>query len=253
MTSLAPVIPNDDQLSVILFAIRRGLQKYEHKASEEENTRVKDHLSFVRRSIVIQEIYDAVNQRLDLSMRAKIVQNGPWSSIIIYFEDKNINMFIMHLPQNHKLPRPSKLRLDLVSGNLDFLRKLGVDVQDEEQLSMFFEEFEDTFEDDLVEEANDLELEDIPFGLILTYDGNLGVHTPFRLGATSPTLDRWLFEYKLDAADYTKLIQVNIDDDPDDDNYGMSIRDEFIEDKKDSNQFTLDEDDTDDTNDAAEL
>ncbi|WP_024983295.1 hypothetical protein [Brevibacillus borstelensis] len=248
MTTLAPVIPNDDQLSVILIAIHRGLQKFERKASEE--VRVKDHLPFVRRSIVIQEIYDAVNQRLDLSMRAKIVQNGPWSSIIIYFEDKNTNMFIMHLPQSHKLPRPSKLRLDLVSGNLEFLRKLGVDVQNEEQLSMFFEEFEDTVEDDFVEEENDLELGDIPFGLILTYDGNLGVHTPFRLGATSPTLDRWLFEYKLDAADYTKLIQVDIDDDPDDDDYGLSIRDEFIEEQKDSNQSTLDEDDT---NDAAEL
>ncbi|WP_339279094.1 hypothetical protein NYE40_23890 [Paenibacillus sp. FSL W8-1187] len=151
---------------------------------------VDDARPFTRRQAVMNSILKKVNslpKKWRMSAK-KRKAGGNFDYVVVHFEDLNLNLVPVHLLSHSKLPKPNRYRGDISAFNFAVMKERGMLSEIEFQSFMDFDQ-----EPALVTEPRiPSNLKDIPFGLLLVYDGT-NPKAPVRLAALTPDQDQYIF------------------------------------------------------------
>lgn len=183
--SLVPTYERINVLSKATVEVIKALQE-----NNPDPELVDDAKPFVRRQDVMNAILKAVNglsKEWRMSARKKRA-GGNSNYVVVHFEDLNLNLIPIHLLSHAKLPKPSRYRGDISAFNLAIMKDRGMISEVDFQTYIDFDN-----EISLVTEPEiPSNIKDIPFGLLLIYDGT-DHKAPIRLAALTPDQERYIF------------------------------------------------------------
>lgn len=184
------LVPSYDRISILTQAIKNALE-FVNKQEMSDPELTDDSKPYVRRQEVMNSIIKVV-RTLPREWRMSVIKKkagGNFNYVLVRFEDLNINLVPIHLITNTKLPKPSGYRGDMSEFNFAIMKELGMESEMDFQTHITLEEDIVTITTDPVIPAN---IDDIPFGLLLIYDGT-NMEAPLRLAALTPNQERYIF------------------------------------------------------------
>jgi len=183
-----------EQRKLIVPAIYEGLRNFAEEFSTLRRLKTdKNFISRMRSSYVNTSITEVVEKNPHLNMRAEEKRSGYYYYTLLTDSKRNINILVSNLPNKSYIFQPSRYRYYLASSNVERMfadgfthEQLGDSVAvGDYQMSLF------------------TDIDYLPFGLVLCYDGKLGLDSKVYEGALQPSQEDWLF--KIDVTDFTKL------------------------------------------------
>ncbi|SYX86921.1 hypothetical protein [Paenibacillus alvei] len=184
------LVPSYDRIDILVRAINRVLEKISKQTVIDPDL-TDDSKPYTRRQEVMNSIIKVVRglpKEWKMSVKKKRA-GGNFHYIVVHFDDLNINLVPIHLNSYAKLPKPSEYRGDMAAFNFAIMKDHGMDSDMDFQTQFALEN--DEFS--VISEPNVPEnIKDIPFGLLLIYDG-ANMQVPIRLAALTPEQDRFIF------------------------------------------------------------
>jgi hypothetical protein len=169
------LVPSYDRIKIVTEAIQGALTSF-YKEESPDPELTNDSRPYVRRQEVMNSIIKTVKglpRDWKMSVKKKRA-GGNFNYVLVRFEDLNINLIPIHMISHVNLPRPSGYRGDMSAFNFAVMKDHGMQAELDFQTHMV------------------LEKKDIPFGLLLIYDGT-NMKAPLRLAALTPEQDRFIF------------------------------------------------------------
>lgn len=184
------LVPSYDRINVLVKAITNVLEQLsKYTVMDPELT--DDSKPYTRRQEVMNSMIKVIRslpREWKMSVKKKRA-GGNFHYIIVHFEDLNINLVPIHLNSYVKLPKPSGYRGDMAAFNFAIMKDHGMesDMDFQTHFTLDKDEFSVITEPSVPEN-----IKDIPFGLLLIYDGT-NAQVPIRLAALTPEQDRFIF------------------------------------------------------------
>lgn len=182
------LVPSYERIQIISSSVVEVVTANQQKAPDPEL--IDDARPFARRQDVMNAILRKVNalpKKWKMSAR-KRKAGGNFDYVVVYFEDLNLNLVPLHLLPQAKLPKPNRYRGDMSAFNFAVMKERGMLSEIEFQSFIDLEQ-----EPVLVTEPRiPSNIEDIPFGLLLLYDGT-NPKAPVRLAALTPDQEQYIF------------------------------------------------------------
>lgn len=185
------LVPSYERIRIVTKAVEEALDYFSKRELSDPSFVMGDSLPYVRRDLVMNTISKAVNdlpEEWQMSVEKRWA-GGNFHYLLVRFEDLNLNLVPLHLPDQAKLPRPSGYRGDMSSFNYAVMLDHGM------QEEMDFQTYLSLDQEELgliTAPAIPPDIKDIPFGLLLLYDGT-NVKVPLRIAALTPGQDGYIF------------------------------------------------------------
>ncbi|HEU4962820.1 MAG TPA: hypothetical protein VFV52_03035 [Bacilli bacterium] len=182
-----------EQEKLFSEAIKEGLQDFQVKMAMLDGYITVNILApWLRTVCVNQAIYTAIKGNPELGMTVEVCIAGAYHFLKVTIPDRNLVVLLKHLPTEEEVPDYSEYRAQFCGSNQHRLQAEGKVIMEEpKQLQFNFGDFQ--LEDALI---NDDPLE-LPFCLVVTYDGRKGADTDVFQGALTPDLAKWIFKSKI--------------------------------------------------------
>ncbi|MNN15959.1 hypothetical protein D3C81_1290810 [compost metagenome] len=183
-----------DQRMLLIPAIFEGLKQFAvYHSNMPKLNNEKNFVPRLRSSFVSTCVADVARNNKHLNLTAIELQSAFYSYTLLTDTVRNINITVCNLPNKKNIFDASAYRGYYAAYNIErafadgFTREqFGEDVKiDGSQISLL------------------TDIEYLPFGMVLCYDGALGEKTKIFEGALSPSQEGWMF--KLDVTNYMEL------------------------------------------------